>query len=174
MRTVEPVTPRLRQEPRRTDLHAIAELVRATRLFSSCEQDIAVELLREFLARGKSSGYQFLFLDLDGEVIGYTCFGPIPCTVASFDLYWIVVAPSHQGRGFGGEMLRRTEEAVCGQHGRRLYVETSGRADYRATREFYQRAGYRVAATLPDFYRPGDDKVIFVKVLEQLRGARDR
>ena len=49
--------------------------------------------------------------------------------------------------------------------GRRLYAETSGRAQYRPTRRFYRRAGFRREARLRDFYAPGDDKLIFVKEL---------
>ncbi len=165
MTTVVPVTPHLRHDARRSDLHAIAELVRSARLFSACEQEVAVELLRESLARGKASGYEFLFLDRDGQVIGYSCFGPVPCTVGSFDLYWIAVAPRYQRHGFGKELLRCTEEAVSARQGRRLYAETSSRPGYRRTREFYQRAGYELAATLPDFYGRGDAKIIFVKHL---------
>jgi hypothetical protein len=46
---------------------------------------------------------------------------------------------------------------------RLVVVETAGRADYAPTRAFYQRHGYRIAATIPDFYAPGDDQVTFVK-----------
>jgi ribosomal protein S18 acetylase RimI-like enzyme len=30
---------------------------------------------------------------------------------------------------------------------------------------FYRRAGYPEVARIPNFYKPGDDKVIFVKEL---------
>ena len=35
----------------------------------------------------------------------------------------------------------------------------------RATRGFYQRMGFAEDARLPDFYGPGDSKVIYVKEL---------
>jgi hypothetical protein len=34
------------------------------------------------------------------------------------------------------------------------------------THHFYSSCGYRVEATLHEFYAPGDNKVIFSKVLE--------
>jgi hypothetical protein len=42
-------------------------------------------------------------------------------------------------------------------------VETAGRPDYSATRSFYEARGYRATATIPEFYGPGDDQVVFVK-----------
>ncbi|MGD8439767.1 MAG: hypothetical protein PVG53_04480 [Holophagae bacterium] len=47
----------------------------------------------------------------------------------------------------------------------RVWVENAGRPRYQSTRAFYLACGYYVAAKLEDFYSPGDDKVIFVKVL---------
>ena len=39
---------------------------------------------------------------------------------------------------------------------------------YAPTRAFYLRCGYEIAAELPDFYEPGDGKVIFVKTLPRI------
>jgi hypothetical protein len=44
-----------------------------------------------------------------------------------------------------------------------LVVETSSRPDYSGTRHFYEARGYRQAATVADFYAPGDDRVIYTK-----------
>ena len=49
--------------------------------------------------------------------------------------------------------------------GRRLYVDTSTSEKYAPTRAFYRGAGYSVAAEMPDFFRDGDGKVIFMKKL---------
>jgi hypothetical protein len=46
-----------------------------------------------------------------------------------------------------------------------IYIDTSGRADYGRSQAFYEAAGYRLAANLPDFYAPGDAKLIFGKRL---------
>jgi hypothetical protein len=46
---------------------------------------------------------------------------------------------------------------------RLIVVETAGRPDYAATRAFYEARGYRATATIPEFYGPGDDQVVFVK-----------
>ena len=97
--------------------------------------------------------------------MGYTCYGPIALTAASFDLYWIAVDKSLHGRKIGRLLLEKTEELIRQAGGRQVYIETSNRHHYAATRGFYLRCGYRQEALLEDFYAPGDDKVIYVKEL---------
>ena len=129
------------------------------------EIDVAVELVEERLSKGESSGYYFVFAEQGGRVVGYTCFGPIPCTIASFDLYWIAVHDSCRGQGIGKALMRKSEELIAAMGGTRVYIETSFRAQYVPTRQFYFACGYQEAAVLADFYAPGDGKVIYLKVL---------
>jgi ribosomal protein S18 acetylase RimI-like enzyme len=49
--------------------------------------------------------------------------------------------------------------------GERLVLETSGRPDYERSRRFYERAGFTVQGRIPDFYKPGDDCLIYCKIL---------
>jgi ribosomal protein S18 acetylase RimI-like enzyme len=128
-----------------------------------------VELIEERLVKGLRSGYHFLFAEQNGQVLGYTCFGPIACTIASYNFYWIVVHNNARGRGIGKELLRRSEEIIAAQGGERLYIETASRDQYNPTRRFYFDCGYRKEALLEDFYAPGDGKVIYVKVLHSSR-----
>ena len=51
--------------------------------------------------------------------------------------------------------------------GRRVYVETSSRRLYAPTREFYTGLGYRRQALIPEFYGPGDVKIIYAKELSE-------
>jgi hypothetical protein len=46
-----------------------------------------------------------------------------------------------------------------------VVVETSSRADYAPTRAFYEHRGYTRAATIPGYYAPGDDLVVYTKDL---------
>jgi hypothetical protein len=46
-----------------------------------------------------------------------------------------------------------------------MFIDTSGRDQYRPTRSFYERMGYRTREIIPDFYAPGDDKVVYHKEL---------
>ncbi len=157
-----------RSEVGASDRDAVGKLVKETGFFSPDEQDIAVELVEERLVRGAECGYEFLFADdpeQDGQLLGYTCFGPIPATQSSFDLYWIAVSPKMQRLGIGARLITETERLARQMGAVRLFVDTAGRPEYAPTRAFYERMGYRLEANLTDFYTPGDAKIIYAKTL---------
>jgi GNAT superfamily N-acetyltransferase len=156
-----------RYEALPTDREAVRRMVDSTGVFSPVEIDVAVELVDDRLESGDKSDYHFVFAEHDGRVVGYTCYGRIPLTVASFDLYWIAVDKSFHGKKIGRLLLDRTEELIRKMGGRQIYIETSNRHQYAPTRGFYLRCGYEQAALFADFYAPGDDKVIYVRVLER-------
>lgn len=155
-----------REDVRPADVQAVRDIILSTGFFRPDEVDVAVELVEENLAKGaETSGYHFIFAESEGETIGYACFGPIACTIGSYDLFWIAVHDKCRGKGAGKEILRRSEEAVARMKGRRLYIETSSQPKYEPTRAFYLRTDYVEEARLKEFYAPGDDKVIYVKAL---------
>ena len=148
------------------DVKQIQLLVDHTGFFSDDEIRIAVELIELGIKQGEFSGYYFVICELHGRIIGYSCFGDIPGTQASFDVYWIAVDLEFQGLGVGKEILLKTETIVRNKRGRRIYIDTSGRAQYQPTHAFYEKSGYVLAARLKDFFSPGDDKFIFEKELK--------
>lgn len=159
------LSPLFREEVKPEDREAVGRLIRATRFFSEEEIGIAVELVEERLAKGDASGYFFLFAEEENRLLGYACFGPIPGTVHSFDLYWIAVDPGEQGRGVGRKLMATSETLIAQRGGRQVYADTSSRPQYEPTRTFYLSCGYLQEAFLADFYATGDGKVIFVKPL---------
>ena len=154
-----------REEVTPADREVVRAIVESTGFFHPHEVEIAVELVDERLQKGPASGYHFLFAERDGVVHGYACYGLIGCTQASHDLYWLVVEGSHRGQGLGRLLLAEAEERIRHSGGQRVYAETSNRSHYAPTRKFYERSGYHLEAVLKDFYAPGDDKAICVKVL---------
>ncbi len=154
-----------RREPDPGDPERIRRLVSQTGFFSPAEVDVAEELVRERLQRGEASGYHFILAEHFGQLAGYACFGPIACTTASYDLFWIAVHPDFQGRGLGRRLLTQAERLIRESGGQRIYVETSQRVQYDSTRAFYDAAGYRLESVLPDFYAPGDGKAVYCKIL---------
>ena len=148
------------------DLRSIPALALATGFFSEAEIEVVRELVEENLAKGpEASGYCFTLAEEGGELAGFACHGPVPMTQGSFDLYWIAVHPAHMRRGLGSLLLDQVEEQARAAGARLLYAETSDREQYHPTREFYLATGFAQAARLPDFYAPGEGKVIYCKML---------
>jgi len=152
-----------REDVRPSDRDHVRHLVESSGYFSQKEIGIAIELVEERLSNGAQSGYFFLFAEWEGNIIGYTCFGPIPDTPYSYDLYWIVVHNNFRRSGIGKALLARTEYLIEKQGGRLIYIDTSSRNQYRTTRMFYSRCGYLKDAFMKDFYNPGDSKITYVK-----------
>ncbi len=149
------------------DRGRIEEITRAVGVFHEGETAVALEVF-DAMAAG-SPDYVALGAEQDGRLAGWICWGPTPCTQGTYDLYWMAVDPALQGSGIGTVLVREMEHRLEGL-ARLVVVETAGRPDYRNTRDFYEARGYRPAATIKDFYAPGDDQVVFVKSLVGSRG----
>ncbi|BEQ15405.1 GNAT family N-acetyltransferase [Desulfoferula mesophila] len=152
-----------REEVLPSDEALVKRLVAASGFFRPDEVAVAAELVSERLSKGPASGYRFIFVPQGDGLAGYACYGPIACTTASWDLFWIVVDQLLRGAGLGGALLELAEQRAAAAGAERMYVETSSRPLYRPTRHFYQARGYAPQAVLTDFYAPGDDKVIYLK-----------
>jgi ribosomal protein S18 acetylase RimI-like enzyme len=140
----------------------LAELLVATGAFHADEVEVALSLfdLSHAAAGEGDDGYEFLGAFDGDRLVGYACFGATPATEGTYDLYWLAVEPSAQGRGVGRALVRTVEEQLAGRGARLLVVETSSRADYAGTRQFYARSGYHEAARVRDFYAPADDRIV--------------
>lgn len=156
--------PRIRRIVKLSDMDSIRDLVKESGVFSAEEIDIAVELVAEAALKGeKKSGYSFIFIEQGMKIIGYACFGRIPLTENSYDLYWLVVDRQHRKQGFAGQLLVLSEEAIKSAGGKQIFAETSSRQDYAPARAFYEKAGFLQCAWQKNFYSAGDDKVTFMK-----------
>jgi ribosomal protein S18 acetylase RimI-like enzyme len=144
------------------DRRRIEEITRAVLVFRDDEVPVALEVFDG--AVGGSPDYIALGATVDDRLVGWICWGPTPCTLGTYDLYWMAVDPAVQGSGVGAALMREMEGRLAGS-ARLIVVETAGRPDYRPTRAFYEARGYRKAAIIPDFYAPGDDQVVYVKTL---------
>lgn len=147
-----------------SDRQALYNLLVGTGSFHGHEVAVAMELIDDRIAKGTASDYFFLVAEEDGKILGYCCHGRIPCTQASFDLYWIAVDRNLHGKGVGKRLMQAMESDIKKHGGTRVYIETSGRPDYIATRKFYEACAYTVVSTIPDFYAPGDDRLTYARI----------
>lgn len=155
------------------DRPQIAFLLRATEVFREDEVNVALELVDAVLDRPDHPDYRFSVAAAGDEVAGYACWGPTPCTLGTFDLYWIAAFPAYQGKGVGRRLLAHAEADMASRGARMCVIETSSLPRYSAARDFYIRMGYREEARLREFYAPGDDKIIFVRHISGSGNRRD-
>lgn len=148
---------------RRDDLPDLIRILNETGAFNDVEVGCAVELLGIVLDDPHQQDYIVAVAEDDRRVVGYVLYGPVPLTEGNFDLYWIATDPTVQGRGFGRRLLAHTEADACHRGARLLCLETSSQGGYERTRLFYQQAGYVEESRIRDFYRPGDDRITYVK-----------
>jgi len=149
------------------DRVAILRILEATDMFTPAELDVAMELVDIYLTNKEQKDYIiYVATDERKEVVGYVCYGPTPATDGTFDLYWIAVSPAMQQQGVGKKLLSFTEQAIMNQQGRMIVIETSSQTKYKPTQDFYLRNHYQLEARIKDFYRIGDDRLIFVKRLK--------
>lgn len=146
-----------------SDLPTLERILVATNAFTPAEVVVAMELLEIVNNQPEQRDYEVSVAEVLGQVAGYVLFGPVPATEGNFDLYWIAVDPAAQGTGVGQHLLEHVEETVRRRNGRMVCLETSSQGGYDRTRSFYEKAGYVLESRIRDFYKPGDDRLTYVK-----------
>jgi ribosomal protein S18 acetylase RimI-like enzyme len=145
------------------DVEHVREIIVSTGFFYEFEVPVALELVEEGAFEGDQSGYFFIFAEVGGKPVAYSCYGHIAGTDAGYDLYWIATHNDMRGTGIGKIVLEETEKRAKEMGGRYIIAETSSLEKYLPTRMFYEKNGYSKDAFIADYYKPGDGKVIYVK-----------
>ncbi len=146
-----------------SDLLPLRQILVATEAFTTTEVECAMELLEAVLNDPEQQDYQVIVTEYEGVVAGYVLFGPVPLTEGNYDLYWIATDPDLHGKGIGRQLMKEMERRLRVVGARLLCLETSSQGNYARARKFYQQAGYLEESCLRDFYRPGDDRITYVK-----------
>ena len=132
--------------------------------FLQCEIDIATEVIDATF--NPEEDYQALAaFDDQSQLVGFISFGPIPLTVSRYDIYWIAVDPDNGRHGTGTLLLKEMEESLQKAGPGHIYVETSSTSGYLPARLFYEKNNYKLVSHINDFYRDGDDRMIYQKIL---------
>ncbi|NLB83703.1 MAG: GNAT family N-acetyltransferase [Synergistaceae bacterium] len=134
-----------------------------TGAFSEEELAVLEDVLLEWtLHPGRD--YILLTEEQGGAMAGFLIFGPTPMTSFAFDLYWVVVDPAFQKTGVGRKLEERMCSALLEQSDQAVIrIETAGRDDYLGQRFFYLARHYGECGRIPNFYREGDDLVLYCK-----------
>lgn len=147
------------------DRPALIEILHNTPEFKPAEVVVAEEVIDSYLDGGDS--YYVCVAETNKVIAGYICYGMTPLTEGTWDLYWLAVARQKQGSGIGSALLEFAEQQIRKVQGRLVVIETSAKPEYKKTRHFYIGHGYELVCRIPDFYAPGDDKIILQKRLER-------
>lgn len=153
------------EHPQLADTAEIVQLIADAGVFSQLDIDCVRELLDEYHQAPDHGGYAFLIYRPAGErsILGMICYGPTPLTEGTYDLYWLCTSPRARRSGIAHQLFAAMEEALAAQKARLLVIETAGSAGYQPAREFYLAQGAQRQCTIPDFYLPGEDLVMYVK-----------
>jgi ribosomal protein S18 acetylase RimI-like enzyme len=152
-----------------SDRALIQELLDSVTAFTPEERAVALELCDARLAHPESDDYRFIlgFSAPEGggpeRLAGYLCYGRTPMTQATYDLYWIVTSPSCTRSGVARSLLGRMEGEIARSGGGLVRAEIGSRDDQHAATHFYDTMGFSRMATIPDFYAPGDDLIMFTQ-----------
>ncbi len=148
------------------DKPALMYILRHTPEFKTYEVTVAEEVIDSYLREPQESGYNILVAEGNPGPTGYVCYGPTPCTDGTWDIYWEAVTRDQRGEGIGTALTKAAEAAIRKARGRLIIIETSSTPIYEKTRRFYLGRGYEIVGRVPDFYAPGDDKLILQKHLD--------
>src|SRR4030042_185165 len=83
------------------DKRALMRILKNTPEFKPFEVAVAEEVIDSYLHDPEKSGYSILVAEYDGELAGYICWGETPCTLGTWDIYWVAGAGETRGRGIG-------------------------------------------------------------------------
>jgi ribosomal protein S18 acetylase RimI-like enzyme len=156
------------------DREQIFALVRRQDNFNAQEQAVAMEVIDDALDPAKNDYSVLVAATETDAVAGFLCYGEIPLTDLRYDLYWIAVDPGTGRQGVGSRLLTAMETRLSKQGPARVYVDTSSTPGYERARYFYEKNGYAAVCMLKDFYRDGDDRIIYLKKLPPFSAAAGR
>jgi GNAT superfamily N-acetyltransferase len=148
------------------DRDAVESILRSTDFFYEFEIDTALGIFDETIEKGmEGSGYYWITIVDDDGLVAFANYGKNDFSTHSWDLYWIAVHNNSRNKKLGSVLLKAVEDDVRELGGKILWIETSGRPLYASTEAFYRRNGYELAASLREFYGPGDPMQIYRKEL---------
>lgn len=145
---------------RADDLPALKQVIDGTGLFPS---DMLDRMIGGFL-NGQDLDQFWLTVD-DGGPVAIAYYTPERMTEGTWNLLLIAVHPARQGRGIGAKLQGHVERHLAARGERILLVETSGLPEFERMRSFYRKLDYTEEARIRDFYRQGEDKIVFRKAL---------
>ena len=145
----------------KSDIPYLKQVLDTIELFPS---EMLDDMISDYLNNPKTKEVWFTATKKNKPIsIGYCA--PEKLTEGTYNLYAIGVRNDIQSKGTGSKMMIFIENHLKENGQRILIVDTSGTDDFKLTRKFYEKLGYNKEAVIRDFWKEGDDKVIYWKKL---------
>lgn len=148
------------------DIKPLIALAEVTGLFDSEQIEEIIQMLEQHFD-SRAGSPDLWFTDEEEGAVGVAYVAPERMTEGTWNLYLIAIHPERQRQGRGRALLQYVEQVLSKRGERILLVETSGLDEFEYVREFYRRSGYQEEARIHEFYKAGDDKIVFRKDLRQ-------
>ena len=145
----------------KNDLSEIKNIIDSNQLFPS---EMLDDMVLDFFNDPGTRDIWLAYI-IDDKPVSVAYCAPERMTEGTYNLYLIAVHSELKGKGIGGKFMEHIEKLLQSQGVRVLLVETSGLPEFELTRRFYDKCRYNREAVIRDFYRDGEDKVVFRKKL---------
>lgn len=143
----------------KSDIDGLKTVVDSSELFPS---EYLEEMISDYFNNPETQDIWFTYIDNTKQVaIGYCV--PEKLTDGTYNLLAIGVSQNSQGTGIASQMMNYIEQLLKQKDGRILIVETSSDDAQIGARNFYKKIGYSQAAVVKDFWKDGEDKIVFWK-----------
>ena len=145
----------------KSDTDGLKKVVDSSELFPSEYLD---EMISDYFNNPDTQDIWFTYIDNNEQVaIGYCV--PEKPTDGTYNLLAIGVSQDIQRKGIASQMMNYIEQQLKQKDGRILIVETSSDDAQIGARQFYNKIGYTQVAVIKDFWKDGEDKIVFWKKL---------
>lgn len=143
------------------DPENIRIIAQSTGFFDEKDTELSADLAKSILEDGDDEDHKFIFADDDEKTVAFACFGMVPDSEASYELYWLSTLNEYRGKGIGKEVIANLLNDIKKSGGRKLFLKTCGDDKYAPTRKFYEKCGFKMEAVLKEYYDTDQDCCIY-------------
>jgi len=111
-------------------------------------------------------GDQVYVLELDGKIIGVVGYSLDRYETKNYWLGWFYVHKKYQGGKSAKKLLDHIIGKLRSRGVKKLFVDTSSNKSYQRALIFYMKNGFRIEATIRDYYENGEDQIILSKKIK--------
>jgi ribosomal protein S18 acetylase RimI-like enzyme len=139
-------------------------------LFGKTDADCVDDMFVQAMAHPSPDAYQFVVCmeAKTNEIVGFACYGREALTKHTWDVFWICALFEYRGRGVGRSLLRDVVARMSAADAHLIVIYTSSTPPYAPARRLYESQGFRLTATVPNYYDLNDDMLIYSQTLKKI------